>query len=138
MQPSARPHIRYAWRALIDNDDLNALHAEAFTHNILTHDWHGQLRDHSLGWATAHDENGLIGFVNVIWDGASHAFVEDLAVAERMRRCGVGTRLIEVAREHAIQAGCEWLHVDFEEHLSGFYLDTCSFVPTTAGLIKLR
>jgi hypothetical protein len=34
-------------------------------------------------------------------------------------------------------AGCEWLHVDFEEHLRGFYLESCGFTPTGAGLIAL-
>jgi hypothetical protein len=34
-------------------------------------------------------------------------------------------------------AGCEWLHVDFEEHLRSFYVDRCGFRPTPAGLIAL-
>jgi hypothetical protein len=34
-------------------------------------------------------------------------------------------------------AGCEWLHVDFEDHLRAFYFDACGFVPTNAGLIEL-
>jgi hypothetical protein len=35
-------------------------------------------------------------------------------------------------------AGCEWLHVDFDEELRAFYLDACGFEPTAAGLIHLR
>lgn len=58
--------------------------------------------------------------------------------AARARRQGVGVHLIEVAREQSACAGCEWLHVDFEDHLKCFYLDACGFVPTSAGLIKLR
>ena len=50
---------------------------------------------------------------------------------------GVGTRLVELAVEGARAAGCEWLHVDFEDHLRGFYFDACGFVPTNAGLIEL-
>ncbi|KKD02159.1 acetyltransferase, partial [Streptomyces sp. WM6386] len=34
-------------------------------------------------------------------------------------------------------AGCEWLHVDFEEHLRSFYFEACGFRETTAGLIAL-
>jgi hypothetical protein len=34
-------------------------------------------------------------------------------------------------------ARCEWLHVDFEEYLRSFYLDSCGFRPTPAGLIAL-
>jgi hypothetical protein len=54
-----------------------------------------------------------------------HAFVLDTMVAAGARRRGVGTRL------------CEWLHVDFEDHLRGFYFDACGFTPTSAGLIEL-
>jgi hypothetical protein len=34
-------------------------------------------------------------------------------------------------------AGCEWLHVDFGEHLAAFYVGACGFRPTPAGLIRL-
>jgi hypothetical protein len=44
---------------------------------------------------------------------------------------------VELAVEGARAAGCEWLHVDFEDHLRGFYFDACGFVPTNAGLIEL-
>jgi len=49
----------------------------------------------------------------------------------------IGTGLIEAAAAHACTAGCEWLHVDFEDHLSGFYFQACGFRPTMAGLIAL-
>ncbi len=34
-------------------------------------------------------------------------------------------------------AGCEWLHVDFDDELRTFYLDACGFTPTAAGVIAL-
>ena len=34
-------------------------------------------------------------------------------------------------------ARCEWLHVDFEDHLREFYFDRCGFEPTNGGLVKL-
>ena len=37
----------------------------------------------------------------------------------------------------AAAAGCGWLHVDFEEHLSDFYLGPCGFTPTAAGVLRL-
>lgn len=45
--------------------------------------------------------------------------------------------MIEVALDEARAAGCEWLHVDFDDHLRPFYLDACGFSPTGAGLIAL-
>ncbi len=53
-------------------------------------------------------------------------------------RQGIGTQLLAVARDHARDAGCEWLHVDFDDHLRPFYFDSCGFTPTNAGLIALQ
>jgi hypothetical protein len=39
--------------------------------------------------------------------------------------------------DHPVLSDDEWLHVDFEDHLRGFYFDACGFTPTNAGLIEL-
>ena len=82
-------------------------------------------------------DSALIGFVNVAWDGGDHAFLLDTTVRSDHRRRGIGVELVQIAARHAATAGCEWLEVDFEEHLTTFYLDTCGFRPTRAGLIHL-
>jgi GNAT superfamily N-acetyltransferase len=79
----------------------------------------------------------LIGFVNVVWDGGVHAFILDTVVAQHLQRRGVGAALVAAAAAEARAAKCEWLHVDFEEHLRSFYFDACGFKETTAGLIAL-
>jgi GNAT superfamily N-acetyltransferase len=129
--------IDYSWRGEFDNAEVNALHAQAFGHRVLDEDWVGQVARHSLGWVCARDGDDLVGFVNVAWDGGVHAFVLDTIVAADAGRRGIGTRLVAGAVEGARTAGCEWLHVDFEDHLRAFYFDACGFVPTNAGLIKL-
>ena len=91
----------------------------------------------SLCHAGAYADRRLVGFVNVAWDGGSHAFVIDTLVAAATRRHGIGVELVRVAEREARAAGCEWLHVDFDEHLRGFYLGACGFRPTNAGLIQL-
>jgi GNAT superfamily N-acetyltransferase len=125
------------WRGEFDNQELNALHAEAFAHAVLQIDWTRQVKAHSLGWVTARDAGELVGFVNVAWDGEVHAFILDTIVSARRRRQGIGTRLIAVAAAEARAGGCEWLHVDFDEEHRPFYLDACGFEPTPAGLIAL-
>jgi len=127
----------YHWRGDFDNAEVNALHAEAFGHRILDDDWVGQVQRHSLGWVCAREAADLVGFVNVIWDGGVHAFILDTMVAERAGRNGVGTRLVALAVKEARAAGCEWLHVDFDDHLRAFYFDACGFRPVDAGLIAL-
>ena len=133
--------VRYEWRGAFHNDEINALHAEAFDTRVFSGDewnWAGLTAEHSLGWVTARDGDRLIGFVNVVWDGLVHAWVQDVMVAASHRRRGVGARVVAVARDHAAAAGCEWLHVDFDDEHRAFYLDACGFRPTNAGLIALH
>ena len=132
--------VAYTWRGEFENAEVNALHADAFEHEVFDDagwDWKAQVDRHSLGWVCARDGAELVGFVNVAWDGGVHAFILDTVVAAPARRRGVGTGLVARATEHARAAGCEWLHVDFEDHLKAFYFEECGFTPTNAGLIKL-
>ncbi|MFT2722011.1 GNAT family N-acetyltransferase [Deinococcus sp. A31D244] len=93
--------------------------------------------ERSLTWVTAHDADTLVGFVNVAWDGGVHAFLLDTTVHPDWQRRGVGVGLVQraaqAAREHL---GLEWLHVDYESHLTDFYA-ACGFTPTRAGLLRL-
>jgi hypothetical protein len=49
----------------------------------------------------------------------------------------MGTRLTAMVRDATRNAGREWLHVDFDEGLRPFSVDTCGFRPTSAGLMHL-
>jgi GNAT superfamily N-acetyltransferase len=130
--------VTCVWRGKFENAEINELHAEAFNHRILDDDWKHQVHAHSLGWVCARQDRGLVGFVNVAWDGGVHAFLLDTMVSKGAGRRGIGTQLVAVAVAEVRAAGCsEWLHVDFEDELRPFYFDACGFTPTTAGLIRL-
>jgi GNAT superfamily N-acetyltransferase len=133
--------ITYEWRGEFGSTEANVLHAEAFGTRLFDDDewdWVAMVRGHSLGWVVARDAGGaLVGFVNVLWDGLVHAWLQDVMVARAVGRRGVGTQLVATAREGAAAAGCEWLHVDFDDHLREFYVGSCGFRPTNAGLIQL-
>src|SRR5437867_12056384 len=104
--------ILYAWRADVTNAELNALHAEAFETQVFDDtewDWVEQLHGHSLGWVVARRDGALVGFVNVIWDGLVHAWIQDTMVASSARYKGIGTELVAVAVREARAAGREWL-----------------------------
>lgn len=132
------PRDHAEWSGRFDNSEVNALHAEGFDHAVLAdEDWKTRLYQHSLGWVCAPDGNGLVGFVNVAWDGAIYAFVLDTLVTASCRRRGIGTELVAVAVAETRRVGCEWLHVDFDDDLRTFCLDACGFEPTNAGLIAL-
>ena len=100
--------------------------------------WWDRVSSHSLGWVVARDPSGLlVGFVNVAWDGGDHAFLIDTKTRPSHQHRGLWTAVVRCAVDHARAAGCEWLFVDFEPQLEAFYLESCGFRPTPAGLIHL-
>jgi GNAT superfamily N-acetyltransferase len=129
--------VEHAWRGAFDSAEVERLHAECFDRERDEWDWAGQVERHSLGWVCARDHGALVGWVNVAWDGAGHAFVLDTIVTGTHRRQGIAAGLVHAAVAGARDAGCEWLHVDFEEHLTGLYVESCGFTPTPAGVIRL-
>ena len=132
--------VTYGWRGAFTNDEVNDLHAEAFGTRASDEsqwNWAELVHRHSLGWVVARDGTDLVGFVNVLWDGLVHAWLQDTMVAVGARGLGIGTELVDRARRGAQAAGCEYLHVDFEDHLRGFYYGACGFQPTSAGLLEL-
>jgi GNAT superfamily N-acetyltransferase len=132
--------ITYEWRGEFENPEVNALHAEAFDTRVFDAsewNWRELVDVHSLGWVVARDGTELVGFVNVLWDGLVHAWLQDTMVAAKAGRQGVGTQVVAVARDAARDAGCEFLHVDFDDDLKPFYYDACGFTPTNGGLIAL-
>jgi GNAT superfamily N-acetyltransferase len=129
--------ITYEWRADFDNAALDALHAAGFGYSPQRIDWRSRLDRRSVGWVCAHRDGQLVGFVNIAGDGGTHAFLVDTVVDEQVRGQGVGTALVAAAVAGARASGCQWLHVDYEPHLTRFYEEACGFRPTAAGLIAL-
>jgi hypothetical protein len=132
--------VSYLWRGDFSSAEVNLLHAESFGTRLFgdeESDWRARVQRHSLGWVAARDGADLVGFVNVAWDGGVHAFVLDTMVSGSVRHSGIGTEMLDVARAQATSAGCQWLHVDFEDDLGPFYFEAGGFTPTAAGLIRL-
>ena len=74
--------ITYEWHGDFANDEINRLHAEAFGTEVFDDwDWRAQVAGHSLGWVVAHEGKALVGFVNVVWDGLVHAWIQDRAAS---------------------------------------------------------
>jgi len=131
--------MRVISRFLVNDRELSALHARAFggaTH--LDTDWSRRLNQHALTWIGAFDTDKLVGFVQVSWDGGSHAFLLDTVVDPDWQHRGIGTSIVRRAAEEAKAAGCEWVHVDCEPDVSAFYFKSCGFESTTAGVLNLQ
>ena len=121
----------------VDDEEVSRLHAEAFGQQFDREPWAARLERHSRSWAGAFSGGRLVGFVHAVWDGGGHEFLLDTAVAAEYRRGGVGGRLVAALVGDLRERGVEWLHVDYEPHLEGFYREACGFGPTRAGLLRL-
>jgi GNAT superfamily N-acetyltransferase len=122
-------------RTPLTDVQLNALFAAAWPHHRDT--TFVPIHERSLTWISAWRTDQLVGYVNVATDGGLHAFLLDTTVHPSEQRHGLGRRLVRTAAQNAAQAGATWLHVDYEPHLDGFYRG-CGFVPTAAGLMRIR
>lgn len=131
--------IAYQLRGSVGDHELTRLHGRAFG-TAATSDipWGRRLARHSIAWVVAHDGGRLVGFINVIGDGGSHAVLLDTVVDPEHQGRGVGRALVARAATAAGDAGCQWLHVDYEPELADFYERVCGFRRTAAGLIQLH
>jgi ribosomal protein S18 acetylase RimI-like enzyme len=136
MGTAALEDVRFAWRGELADGELVEL-TRSHGGNAQA-GWWDKIRPFSLGWVTARRDDGtLVGFVNVAWDGSDHAFLTDTKVRPDSQRRGIGTELVRLAAQHAKEAGCEWMEVDFDDELAAFYFGACGFRPTKAGLLRL-
>jgi len=100
--------------------------------------WAGPLPNWSISLVHlgAYDDDTLVGYLNVATDGSGHAFLLDPTVHKDFQRRGLGTTLVKKAIEICRERGADYLHVDYDDHLDGFYRG-CGFQPTKAGLVRL-
>jgi GNAT superfamily N-acetyltransferase len=93
--------------------------------------------ERSVTYVGAFDEEDvLVGFVYVAWDGGAHAFLLEPCVLPSYRNRGIGSELIRRAAREAGDAGVEWLHVDYAPDLERFYA-SAGFRPSKAGVLRL-
>ena len=87
---------------------------------------------------SAFDDDRLVGFVNVAWDGGAHAFILDTCVIPRMRRRGIAARMVVETTNVARARGASWLcrlQTAFEFILSELRIPTDHARPYQAQLI---
>lgn len=127
--------IEYEISPNIGNEALNGLFADVWPDHA-PRDFSAVLSQ-NLGHVCATLDGVVVGFVNIAWDGGDHAFLLDPTVRSDFQRQGIGTHLVRHAVDLARSKGIEWLHVDYEPHLSEFYVK-CGFRMTEAGLMNLK
>jgi ribosomal protein S18 acetylase RimI-like enzyme len=120
--------------AVVTDEDLNELFSVSWPKHVPS--TFRPVLSSSLGYVCAFEGAKLIGYVNVAWDGRSHAFILDPTVHPMYRRRGIGQRLVLNAIAAAKEHGVVWVHVDFEPHLAEFYV-RCGFRATESGILNL-
>ena len=94
--------------------------------------------ERSLLWICAYEDERLVGFCHLAWDGGVHAFLLDPTVREGYRRRGIGTALVREALAAAAEhAALEWVHVDASAALMERFYGPAGFRPTPAGVVWL-
>lgn len=128
--------IEYRVNPPVTNAELDQLYAVAWPHHQPPYDFGPEL-ERALAFVCAYAGDQLIGFVRLAWDGSVHTFLLEPTVRPDFRRRGIGRALVARAVAVARDRGMEWVHVDYEPQLRPFY-EACGFMPTDAGLIRLR
>ena len=126
--------VEYRINPSVSGEALNELFITAWDGHV-TKDFVALL-ERSLFYICAFSGPRLVGFVKVISDAGVHAFLLDTTVHREFQSHGIGRELVTRAVEESRARGCDWLHVDFEDHLEPFYRST-GFRPTLAGLVRL-
>jgi predicted N-acetyltransferase YhbS len=82
------------------------------------------------------EDDVLVGFVYVAWDGGAHAFLLEPTVLPSYRNRGIGLELVRHAAREVADAGADWLHVDYAPDLERFYA-AAGFASSKAGVMRL-
>jgi hypothetical protein len=101
--------ISYRVSPAITNDALNALFASACPDNVWS-DFEPVL-SRSLAYVCAYQQDRLIGFVNLAWDGGMHAFLLDTTVHPSFDAMGSAASWWHAPRRPPASAGspgCMW------------------------------
>jgi len=134
MTETSAADIEYRMAPPLTEEQLEPLFSEGFVESSAR--GYARVLEHSLTWVAAFQEGKLVGFVNVAWDGRSHAFIQDAVVSEKARRRGVGIELVRRAIAAAREAGVRWVHADYEPHLDSFWAKA-GMLPTRARVAYL-
>ncbi|MFH1616150.1 MAG: GNAT family N-acetyltransferase [Planctomycetota bacterium] len=90
-----------------------------------------------FAYFTARQNDALVGFVSVISDGVSDAFLGDLMVHPDCRRRGIGSALVKAAVRYVIDQGIRCTQVAFCPPEEPFF-EQLGFYIMRAGVIDTK
>jgi GNAT superfamily N-acetyltransferase len=126
--------VEYQISPSVTDGELNGLFTASWpSHQVAIFQ---EVLSSNMAYVCAYNGAKLVGYVNVAWDGRSHAFILDTTVHPSYRRTGIGQQLVGYAVKEAKKRGVAWVHVDFEPQLREFY-SRCGFRSSEAGVINV-
>jgi ribosomal protein S18 acetylase RimI-like enzyme len=95
------------------------------------------LKRHYTYYVVRADDGCLNGYMSILSDGISDAFLLDLMVRPEFRHQGIGRRLVMCGIQDIRDAGIRCLQVTFSEDLRDFYAG-CGFYLFGGGIIDYK
>ena len=95
------------------------------------------LRKHFAYYTVRNDDFSLIGYLSILSDGISNAFLLDLMVHPEYQKTGLGIDLVRTAIKDIKQAGIQCIQVTFNDDLEHFY-KKCGFHIFKGGIIDFK
>lgn len=92
------------------------------------------LNQHYTYYIVRNEDDQLIGYMSVLSDGISDAFLLYLVVHPQYQRKGIGKRIVKKAITDIKAAGIRCIQVTFNNDLESFY-EKCGFQIFTGGII---
>ena len=92
------------------------------------------LKRHYAYYVVRDHTGRLVGYLSVVSDGVSDAFLVDLVVHPDTQRCGLGKRLVRRAVGDVKRDGIRCVQVTFSPELRSFYA-ACGFRIFGGGII---
>lgn len=77
--------------------------------------------NNSFFYICCYDDNNLIGFLDVISNGVTDAYIQDVIVNPKYQRKGIATTMMNMAIDRLKQNGVYAISVLFEKNLLTFY-----------------
>lgn len=77
--------------------------------------------NNSFFYICCYDDNNLIGFLDVISNGVTDAYIQDVMVNPKYQRKGIATTMMNMAIDRLKQNGVYAISVLFEKNLLTFY-----------------
>lgn len=95
------------------------------------------LQRHYTYYTVRMNNADLIGYMSVLSDGVSDAFLLDLMIHPQAQRKGIGERLVKYAIRDLKHDGIRCIQVTFEQGIKCFY-EKCGFHIFGGGIIDFK